>query len=49
MREVLRADDPAFRKAYLRLFIDQVVVGDTEIRVRGPIAALECSLLLEPV
>jgi site-specific DNA recombinase len=36
----LQTGDPAFRKAYLRLFVDQVIVGDTEIRLRGPTAAL---------
>ena len=40
LRQVLRSDDPGFRKAYLRLFVDQVVVGDREIRLRGPKAAL---------
>ena len=40
LREVLKNGDPAFRKAYLRLFVDQVVVGDTDIRMRGPVASL---------
>ena len=40
LRQVLQTGDPAFRKAYLRLFVDQVVVGDTEIHLRGPTAAL---------
>ena len=40
LREVLKNGDPAFRKAYLRLFVDQVVVGDTDIRMRGPTASL---------
>jgi hypothetical protein len=40
LRWVLQTGDPAFRKAYLRLFVDQVIVGDTEIRLRGPTAAL---------
>jgi hypothetical protein len=30
----------AFRKAYLRLFVDCVVVSDTEDRIRGPKASL---------
>ena len=30
----------AVRKAYLRLFVSQVIVGDTEIRLRGPTEAL---------
>ena len=32
--------DVAFRKAYLRLFVDRVIVGDDAIRVRGPTVAL---------
>ena len=39
LRQVLQSDDPAIRKAYLRLFVDQVIVGDAEIRLRGPKAA----------
>jgi site-specific DNA recombinase len=40
LRGVMRDGDPAFRKAYLRLFVDQVVVGDADIRLRGPTEAL---------
>ncbi|MBN9698560.1 MAG: zinc ribbon domain-containing protein, partial [Zoogloea sp.] len=40
LRELLSQDDTAARKAYLRLFIDQVVVADDEIRLRGPIEPL---------
>jgi DNA invertase Pin-like site-specific DNA recombinase len=40
LRDALASDDPSFRKAYLRLFVDQVIVGDNEIRLRGPKAAL---------
>jgi site-specific DNA recombinase len=40
LRQALQNGDPTFRKAYLRLFVDQVIVGDTEIRLRGPTAAL---------
>jgi hypothetical protein len=40
LRQALHSEDPGFRKAYLRLFIDQVIVGDREIRLRGPKAAL---------
>ena len=40
IREMLEHGDPAFRKAYLRLFVEQVVVDDTEIRMRGPVAIL---------
>ena len=32
--------DVAFRKAYLRLFVDRVIVGDDDIKVRGTIVAL---------
>jgi hypothetical protein len=34
----------AFRKAYLRLFIDKVEVGDDEISISGPTAALAHAL-----
>lgn len=40
LRSALADPDPAFRKAYLRLFVDQIVVGDSEIRMRGPTTAL---------
>ena len=40
LREAMRNGDVAFRKAYLRLFVDQVIVGDDAIRVRGPTEAL---------
>ena len=40
MREALHSGDPSFRKAYLRLFVDLVIVGDAEIRLRGPTTAL---------
>ena len=40
LRQSLANGDPAFRKAYLRLFVDIVVVGDTEIRISGPTGAL---------
>jgi site-specific DNA recombinase len=40
LRQALEQDDSAFRKAYVRLFVGQVVVSDTEILVRGPTAAL---------
>jgi hypothetical protein len=39
LRDALQNGDPTFRKAYLRLFVDQVIVGDAEIRLRGPTAA----------
>jgi hypothetical protein len=40
LREQLQNGDPAFRKAYLNLLIDQVEVDDAEIRIRGPKSAL---------
>ena len=40
LRQALRSDDPGFRKGYLRLFVNQIVVGDDEIRMRGPTEAL---------
>ena len=49
MREALRSDDPSFRKAYLRLFVDQVIVGDTEIYLRGPTAALAKAAVTTPL
>ena len=39
-REALTQGDPAFRKAYLRLFLEQVIVGDSENRLSGPTDAL---------
>lgn len=32
--------DVGFRKAYLGLFVDQIIVGDDDIRMRGPTTAL---------
>lgn len=40
IRQAMANDDPAFRKAYLRLFVDTVTVGDSEIAITGPKAAL---------
>lgn len=40
LRSALADPDPAFRKAYLRLFVGQIEVGDNEIRMLGPTAAL---------
>lgn len=34
--QVQASDDPSFRKAYLRLFMGEVVVGDDKTRMRGP-------------
>jgi site-specific DNA recombinase len=43
--ERLRADDPAFRKAYVRQFIDRIEVDDAEIRIHGPKSALAAGLV----
>ena len=40
MRERLHTGEIGFRKAYLRLFVSEAVVGDDEIRLRGPTVAL---------
>jgi site-specific DNA recombinase len=40
MRSALSNGDLAFRKAYLRLFVDCVVVSDTETRILGPKVSL---------
>ncbi len=40
IRRALEEGDPAFRRAYLRLFVSRVVVADEEIRITGPTAAL---------
>ena len=40
LRKALHADDTVFRKAYLRLFVDEVVVGERELQMRGPTGAL---------
>jgi hypothetical protein len=40
MRERLRKPNTAFRKSYLRLFVDRVEVDDAEVRIYGPTSAL---------
>ena len=40
-------DNPAFRRAYLRLMLDKVVVGKDEIRISGPKAVLAHQLSAE--
>jgi len=40
LREALANGDTSFRKAYLRLFVDLVLVGDSDIQLRGPTVAL---------
>ncbi len=41
MREALRTADVQVRKAYLRLFVSEIVVGDAEVRLAGHPSALE--------
>ena len=41
LRDGLRGDSPALRQAYVRLLIDQVLVGNDQIRIRGSRKALE--------
>ena len=45
LRQALSSDDPAFRKAYLRLFVGQIVVSDAEVRMKGPIGALAAATM----
>jgi hypothetical protein len=40
MRDRLQNGDIAFRKAYLRLFVDRIEVDDEEVRIFGPKSAL---------
>lgn len=40
VRQAIANPDPAFRKAYLRLFVDTITVGDSEIAISGLKAAL---------
>lgn len=44
VRAKLRGEAPAFRRAYVRQFVDRVEVSDTEIRISGPNAALASAL-----
>ncbi|MBN9438269.1 hypothetical protein [Bosea sp. (in: a-proteobacteria)] len=45
--ERLRSADPAFRRAWLHLFVDRVVIGPEEIRILGPKQALAEGLVQE--
>ncbi|PZR86079.1 MAG: hypothetical protein DI537_29360 [Stutzerimonas stutzeri] len=47
VRERLRSADPAFRRAWLHLFVDRVVIGPDEIRILGPKQALVEGLVQE--
>ncbi len=40
LRHTMTNPDPVFRNTYIRLFVESVVVGDNEIRISGPKAAL---------
>jgi hypothetical protein len=40
IRQALQSGGPEFRRAYLRLFVGKAIVGDQEIQVSGPTAAL---------
>ncbi len=41
LRDGLRGDNPALRQAYVRLLIDQIVVEDEQVHIRGSRKALE--------
>ena len=41
----LRADNPALRQAYTRLLIDEVIVQDDQIHIRGSRKALERAVI----
>jgi site-specific DNA recombinase len=45
LRDGLRGDNPALRQAYVRLLIDQVVVEDEQIHIRGSRKALERAVI----
>jgi site-specific DNA recombinase len=40
VKERLRSSDPAFRRDWLRLFVDRIVIGPEEIRILGPKKAM---------
>ncbi|WP_297490047.1 hypothetical protein [Acidocella sp.] len=46
MRESLRQADIAFRRAYIRLFVDEIVLSDTAISLSVPKYALAGSASL---
>ena len=45
LREGLRGDNPALRQAYVRLLIDEVIVGAEQVHIRGSRKALESAVL----
>ncbi len=40
IHQALQSGPPEFRRAYLRLFVGKVVVGDKEVQISGPTSAL---------
>lgn len=40
VKERFRNGDPAFRRAYLRMFVDRVELHDDEVRISGPTGTL---------
>jgi hypothetical protein len=40
LREALTTGDGRFRRDYLRLFVDKIIVADNEIRIRGTTASI---------
>ena len=45
LRNGLRGENPAMRQAYVRLLIDQVVVEEEQVRIRGSRKALERAVI----
>ncbi len=41
MNAAMRNAEPALRKAYLRLFVDRIVIADKDIGITGPTAGIE--------
>ena len=46
VRDGLRSENPQFRKAYLKLIIDEIVISEHEVLVRGSRVALEHAVFL---
>lgn len=46
LADVLTSGQPEFRKAYLRLFVDRVIVGDDSITITGPTGSLARAAML---
>ena len=45
LRDGMRGDNPALRQAYVRLLIDQVIVEDEQVHIRGSRKALERAVI----